>query len=77
MWTVTFWQRAAERAIKTGAQAAIAALVLTDPGAIGFDALAADWQAVASFAGGGLVLSLLTSLASSGMGPDKGDPSLV
>lgn len=56
---------AAERATKTAAQAAI--LVL---GADQVNALSANWADVAGFAAGGFALSVLTSLATSGFGPD-------
>ena len=60
----------ADRAIKTGAQAAL--LVI---GADKLDALHADWSLVGGFALGGIVLSVLTSLASSGIG--QNGPSLT
>jgi hypothetical protein len=77
MWNTSFWTQTAERAVKTASQAAITAFALTDPGAVGFDALAADWSAVASFALGGAVLSVLTSLASRNFSGDGDSPSLV
>lgn len=55
----------AERATKTAAQAAV--LVL---GADQINAMSANWTDVAGFAAGGFVLSVLTSLATSGFGPD-------
>ncbi|GAB3598599.1 hypothetical protein GCM10027586_00630 [Kineococcus gypseus] len=61
--TARFWEAAAERAVKTSAQAAL--LVL---GADQVNALDASWSDVGGFALGGLVLSLLTSLASLGLG---------
>lgn len=54
-----------ERATKSAAQAAL--LVV---GADQINVLSADWSDVAGFAGGGFVLSLLTSLATSGFGGD-------
>jgi hypothetical protein len=69
--TPFFWISAFERAIKSAAQSAL--LVI---GADKLDALAADWQMVASFAGGGALLSLLTSLASTKVG-DEESPSVV
>ena len=71
MLTPKFWISAFERAIKSAAQSAL--LVI---GADKLDALAADWQMVASFAGGGAILSLLTSVASSKVG-DEDSPSVV
>ena len=70
MFTLLFWAAATERALKTGAQSAL--LVL---GADQINALSADWVDVAGFALGGLVLSLLTSLASGVVGHDG--PSLA
>ena len=52
-----------ERASKTAAQSAL--LVL---GADQINALSADWADVAGFALGGFVLSLLTSVATTGFG---------
>lgn len=54
-----------ERATKTAAQSAL--LVL---GADQLDAMHANWTDVAGFAAGGFVLSVLTSVASSGFGGD-------
>jgi hypothetical protein len=71
MFTATFWKSAAERAIKTVAQALIAVLAATT-----FDWFTADWQAIAGTAATAGVLSLLSSIASAGMG-DKGTPSIV
>jgi hypothetical protein len=71
MLTKAFWLAALERALKTAAQAAL--LVL---GADQVDAMAASWGDVFGFAVGGLVLSLLTSVASSHIGPEPG-PSVT
>ena len=71
MFTATFWKSAAERAIKTVAQALIAVLAATT-----FDWFTADWQAIAGTAATAGVLSLLSSIASAGIG-DKGSTSLV
>jgi len=60
-----------ERAVKTAAQAAL--LVI---GADQANVLTLDWQNVAGFAGGGFVLSVLTSLASLPFGP-AGSASVV
>lgn len=59
-----------ERAVKSAAQSALLAF-----GADKIDVLHADWQTVLGFAGGGFVLSVLTSLASSGIG--NAGPSLT
>lgn len=68
IWTTAFWKAAAERAVKSAAQGAILAI-----GANKFDALQLDWATVGGFAGGALLLSLLTSigsdLATGGTGP--------
>lgn len=69
MFTKEFWKQTLERFIKTFAQTFIAA-------GITFSATAGDWQKAgiaAAFAAG---LSVLTSIASIGIG-DKGTPSLV
>jgi len=71
MFTSSFWKSAAERAIKTVAQALIAVLAATT-----FDWFTADWQAIAGTAATAGVLSLLSSIASAGIG-DKGTTSLV
>ena len=71
MFTATFWKSAAERAIKTVAQAVIAVLAATT-----FDWFTADWQAIAGTAATAGVLSLLSSIASAGIG-DKGSTSLL
>jgi uncharacterized membrane protein len=71
MFTKTFWTAAAERALRTVAQALIAVIAATT-----FDWFTADWQAIAGTALTAGVLSLLTSIASAGIG-DKGTPSMV
>ena len=71
MLTVEFWARTAERAIKTGAQTAVALL-----GAGAVDVLTVDWQQIASVSAGAAVVSVLTSLAGTTVG-DPTDPSLV
>lgn len=71
MWTGSFWKQAAERAVKTFAQAMVAVLTA---GATGL--LEVDWGQAFSVAGLAAVVSLLTSVATSGMGP-QGTPSMV
>jgi len=71
MWTRKFWKQAGERAVKSAAQAAVGTLILD-----GFNALHADWQLAGGVALGGAILSVLTSVITSGIGePD--DPSAV
>lgn len=70
--TVRFWKETAERALKTAAQSAL--LVI---GADQLDVVSADWAAIGSFAVGGAVLSVLTSVASRRLGSDDGSPSLI
>ena len=70
-----------ERAVKTAAQVAVLAIlasgVTTGQGdQIGFDVATVDWAAVARFAAGGAILSVLTSLASGWIG-ERGTPSLT
>ncbi|MGO1048813.1 holin [Crossiella sp. CA198] len=72
MWTSVFWRSAAERALKTLAQTLVAVL-----GADGIGLLNAPWTAALSAAGMAALLSLLTSVASSGPVGDLGTPSLV
>lgn len=72
MFTRTFWKKATERAVKTAAQA----VGLAIGSAASFDAVHADWEYLGSMALGGAVLSYLTSIITSGAGPDD-DPSAV
>jgi hypothetical protein len=62
MLTMTFWKDALERAIKTAAQSSVVVIgtssVFTD----------VNWILVASGAGLGFILSILTSIASSAFG---------
>ena len=58
MWTAAFWKGAAERAIKTFAQALLAGLVISVP--IG----ELPWLVALGTAATATVLSLLTSIAS-------------
>lgn len=64
MFTAAFWRAAGERAIKTIAQTAIAV--------IGVDALISvvdiDWQYIAGVSATAGILSVLTSVASNGVG---------
>jgi hypothetical protein len=71
MMTSAFWKAAAERAIRTFAQAFLALA-----GAQAFDVLHADWTALLGVSLGAAVLSLLTSIVASEVGA-KGTPSLI
>lgn len=71
MFTVLFWKAAAERAIKTAAQAAVVLI-----GADMVDVLTLDWVHVASLSAGAAVVSVLTSIASSAISSQPG-PSLT
>ncbi len=70
MWTSSFWKAATERAIKTFAQTLVASGIVV--GVAGWD----KWQAALIAAGIAALLSVITSVASIGLG-DKGTPSLV
>lgn len=74
MWTLKFWKLAAERAVKSIAQAGIG---LWLAGGQVFNAFEFNWwpAGVGVMLGAGL-LSLATSLVSSGVG-SKASPSLV
>ncbi|MDT3395425.1 holin [Streptomyces sp. B1866] len=61
MWTVAFWRSTAERAVRTAAQALVAALGLDEVGV-----LHADWGDGLSLAGGAALLAVLTAVATSG-----------
>lgn len=61
MWTYRFWQDAIERAIKTAAQTAAAAIGTTQTGITSL-----DWAGVCSIAATAAVLSILTSVGSAG-----------
>lgn len=69
--TATFWINTAERAVKTAAQVAVAAIG-TD--AAGITSL--DWPQIGAVAATAFVLSVLTSLASDRIGPTPG-PALT
>lgn len=71
MFTKKFWRLAGERAIKSFAQS-LAALL----GASGLGLLDAPWLTLMSLAGMAGLLSVLTSLASTQVGPAD-DPSAV
>lgn len=66
-----FWVESLERAVKSAAQGALLAV-----GADQLNVLSLDASVVGGFAGGAALLSLLTSLASGGIGSDD-SPSAV
>lgn len=78
LFTKTFWKDATERAIKTGAQFVL--LVAVGGGVIAesqtVNAFALDWQNLAGVFLGGVVVSLLTSVASAGLA-QRGTASLT
>lgn len=57
MWTIQFWRNVLERAVKTAAQFAIGTLVGN-----AVDVLTLNWPVMLGAAGGGALLSVLTSL---------------
>ena len=63
MYTLTFWKDAAERAIRTAAQALLA-LWATDVSGV----LAVDWVQAGSVSALAALMSLLMSVAASGTG---------
>ena len=69
MFTLAFWKAAAERAVKTGAQAVLTVYFVGD---VALNAFEADWGNMAGIGLGGVVFSLLTSLVS---GARDGNPS--
>lgn len=73
MYRIAFWKDASERAVKTAAQFVIGAWGIGDGI---FNALEMDWGFAGGAALGGMVLSLLTSIASAPIG-SKGDASVV
>lgn len=70
MWSSSFWKATAERAIKTFAQTLVASGIVV--GVAGWD----KWSAALIAAAIAAALSIITSVASIGLG-DKGTPSLV
>lgn len=71
MFGTYFWKATAERAVKSFAQSLLAILSASSLGL-----LEVDWVTCLSTAGMATVLSLLSSIASSRVGP-VGDPSAV
>ncbi|MGB3707591.1 holin [Gordonia sp. (in: high G+C Gram-positive bacteria)] len=62
MFTRRFWSDAVERAVKTGAQT-LAAMF-----AVGVTVLSIDWTDALAVSGTAMMLSVLTSIASTGVG---------
>jgi hypothetical protein len=71
MWSSSFWRQSLERMAKTFAQTLITVLGTSTTGLLNV-----GWKQALSVAALATVLSLLTSIVSSGVGPDDG-PSLV
>jgi hypothetical protein len=71
MWTKTFWKQSVERAVKSAAQALLGLWALD-----GFNVLHADFPLAGGVAGGAALLSVLTSIVTSGVG-EKDSPSAV
>jgi hypothetical protein len=74
MYTLSFWKDAAERAIKTGAQALIL-FWFADQTAL-VSALGLDWIGGLGLFASGVLLSLLTSIVSAPIN-QKGTPSVI
>lgn len=74
MWTLDFWREAAERAIKSAAQAPLVAWGVGELAAP--DAFTLDWRLGLGVAAGGALVSVLTSLVSARVG-DRRSPSLI
>ena len=68
--TAKFWKETAERAIKTFAQSALA-MISADAVSV----IELDWEAIVGIGATAAVISVLTSVASAGSGPEG--PSLV
>lgn len=71
LFTRVFWEETTDRALKSGAQAMLLAI-----GGGAVNVLTLDWATVLGAGGGGVLLSLLTSMASSKFG-DRGTPMLL
>ena len=66
-----FWEDAAERTIRTMAQALLALMGTDALGIVGL-----DWAQMLSVAGGAGIMSLLTAIVATGIG-DKGTAQLL
>ena len=71
MWTWNFWREAAERAIKTFAQTAVAII-----GADMVGVMEVNWVGIGSIALVAAIASILTSIASAPVG-EKGTASIL
>ena len=71
MWTIGFWKDSFERACKTFAQAALAFFVVGQTGIADV-----DWATVLGVGAVAALASVLSSVASAGVGPAD-SPSLV
>jgi len=71
IWTTGFWRGAAERAVKTAAQTAVAFFVVGETGVADV-----DWATIGGISLVAAIVSVLTSLASAPFGPEN-TPSLV
>ena len=71
MFSSAFWRATVERAVKSFAQSLVAIL-----GAAQVGLLDANWLSALSIAGMALLLSVLSSIGSAGIGESQ-DPSLV
>ena len=70
MFTIRFWRDTAERAVKTAAQSAVGLFVADQT------VMSLDWSQAGAVVGTAAVVSVLTSIVSSGIG-DKGTASAV
>lgn len=73
MFSKSFVKETAERAVKSVVQALIVVLTLSGP----LDVFSVDWKGVLGVALSTGLVSVLTSIASSKVGPDSNSPSVV
>ena len=71
MFSLNFWRQAVERAVKTAAQT-LAVVFTADQ----ISLVTADWKAIGAMVGTAALLSILTSIATSGLG-ESDSPSAV